>query len=192
MGTKRALRHASTAASSSRRHRASRIPGAGQQLRDTLALGGGVGWRRSAGRWRPPRSARKAPARLCRASPCARSHMVSKQSARPRRYSPRRPASRCRLRLQAANRARDIDCGEVGFDGRAGRAPCADTPPDSRTRAGGWDGVGGRQRIVGEPGIGDEAAGAGGAHHVAAPECVDAEDRVAHQWLVPVRPLLAS
>src|ERR1039457_5096727 len=35
-------------------------------------------------------------------------------------------------------------------------------------------GVSGRQRLVGKPGIRDEAAGAGGAHHVAAPEGVDA------------------
>ena len=33
--------------------------------------------------------------------------------------------------------------------------------------------------MIGEPGIGDEAAGAGNAHHVAAPEGIDAEDGIA-------------
>ena len=64
--------------------------------------------------------------------------------------------------------------------GRSGAL--AETPPDSRTR-GGWMGVSGRQRIAGKPGIRDETAGSRWAHHVAAPQRVDSQDRVGDQGL---------
>ena len=38
--------------------------------------------------------------------------------------------------------------------------------------------VGGGQRLIGKPGVGDEAARAGGTHDVAAPERVNAENGV--------------
>jgi hypothetical protein len=53
-------------------------------------------------------------------------------------------------------------------------------------------GVGKRERLAGEPGIGDEAACAGGAHHVAAPQGIDAEDGVAQDFGEAHRIMLAN
>ena len=68
-----------------------------------------------------------------------------------------------------------VDRGEVGVDGGevgglGGHA--AGLAQRRRRRVG----VGDRERLVGEPAVGDEAAGAGGVHDVAAEEGVDAED----------------
>ena len=68
----------------------------------------------------------------------ASSHMVSKHSTSPARYSPRKPGMVGGFRFQRGNGARDIHGGEVGAQGfRSGAF--APTPPDSRTRAAvGW------------------------------------------------------
>ncbi|MCZ7650624.1 MAG: hypothetical protein M5U13_05450 [Thermoanaerobaculia bacterium] len=71
--------------------------------------------------------------------------------------------------------ARQVDRGEEGVDRLAvglGRREAA----LRAHRGGGRVGVRLRQRLVREPGVGDEAARPRGVHHVAAPEGVEAED----------------
>ena len=72
---------------------------------------------------------------------------------------------------------REVDVAQVlverfAIDGLAG-----DAAGLAQARGGGMR-IGGGERFVGKPGVGDEAAGAGGAHDVAAPEGVDAEHGV--------------
>ena len=98
--------------------------------------------------------------------------MVSKQSGQPAQVLAAETGHGGRLRFQAADGARHIHRGEVGFDGLpvgSFRRYAAGLAHARRGRIG----VSGGQRLIGKPGIRDEAAGAGGAHDVAAPERVD-------------------
>ena len=86
----------------------------------------------------------------------------------------------CRA-LDFGDRVRDIDPFQVLLDGGRVGLPAARAPglPDTR---GGRVAIGGRQWRVAEPGVGDKAAGAGGGHHVAAPQGVDADYGVAKRF----------
>src|SRR5262245_30983699 len=77
---------------------------------------------------------------------------------------------------------RQIHGGEIGADriaiGFLRPDPTSLPDPSSRRMR-----VGDGQRLIGEPGIGNEAAGSGGAHHVATPKGIDTENHVSYEFL---------
>ena len=82
--------------------------------------------------------------------------------------------------LQALDGAGDIDGGQVVVQGGAVRRGRRNAAALAHARGGGV-GVGEGQGLIGEPGIRNETTRAGGAHHVAAPERIHAQNGVAGQ-----------
>src|ERR1035437_7644424 len=93
------------------------------------------------------------------------------------------PAESGRGGFHAGNRAGNIHLRQVGIDRGDVRRFGGDAARVAHQCSFG-KGVSARQRLVAEPGIGDEAARPGGAHHVAAPNRVDAQNGVADQLFV--------
>ena len=185
-GTRRSRRQRSTADCSPPEARPA-VAGGVEQRRHLLAL-------RLRLRGRRRRAARRldgpgighrlaAPEELLREIP----HHTAR-NGEPREISAAQAADLAGALGDAGDRGGDVDRRQIGVD----RRPVGRTPRHSPTgahRAGGGMGVGRRQRLVGEPGVGDEAAGAGGVRHVAAEQRVDAEDRLGDR---PVEALVRS
>ena len=178
MGTRRAVRQASTAASNWS-PLAEGWPARARSSAAPFALARGIGGRR--GRARRGQHAALVGNRF--PFPEDLHHQVPHDLEAQREVGDVRAAQTAHAapcRGQAADGASDVHRRPVGLDRLAVRRL---RPHAARlAHVGRRVGVGRRQRLVGEPRIRDEAAGARGAHHVAAPQRVDAQDGVARQF----------